>query len=78
MADRRYDRNTGYLNMPDIPDDKWVAGIVVILMDDDSKYSTEFRAESLDKVPGPELQETLGQMLAGAWELANTPGMESI
>lgn len=77
MADRRYDRNTGYLTMPDLPDDKWVAGVVVILMDDESNYTAEFHPESLDKVPGPELQETLGQMLAGAWELANSPGIES-
>lgn len=74
MADRRYDRNTGIITIPDLPDTHWVAGVVVVLYDGE-KYTPVFRAESLEHLPIPEIQEELGSLIAYSWEIANTPGI---
>lgn len=71
MAERTYDRNAGFVSLPQIPDDKFIVGVIVIMTDEDGNYSTEFIPESLVEVPSPEVQETLGGMAAQAFEIAN-------
>jgi hypothetical protein len=71
MADRRYDRNVGYLELPLIPDDKFIAGAIVILSDEEGELSTQFVAESLDMVPDVKQQEEITATVTEAWREAN-------
>lgn len=75
MAERRYDRNAGYLALPTIPDDKVIVGAVIVMMDDAGEYSTVYVPESLDATPAPEVQEAQGGLVAQAFELANLTGL---
>lgn len=68
---RSYEKNAGYISLPDIPDDKFIVGAVVILMDDAGEYSSVWVPESLDAVPTNETQEVVGGMAATAFEIAN-------
>lgn len=76
-SERSYDRNAGMITFPDLPDDVWVAGAILVTMDEEGRYSAVFRAESLDETPIVEVQEELGAMIAQSWELANMPGVEA-
>lgn len=78
MADRAYDRNAGFVSLPDIPDDQYIAGVVVVLMDENGEYTAVFKPESLDATPIPEVQEALGPLITQAWAMANTPGVEAL
>lgn len=73
MADRSYERNAGYVNLPQIPDDLWIAGVIVVTMDEDEKFSTVFVPEALDDVPHPEVQESLEPLIVQAWSMATHP-----
>jgi hypothetical protein len=68
---RKYDMNSGVICAKDLPDDRYFAGAVVAMVDADGNYSTAFIPVSLDGVPADEVQETLGGMVATAFELAN-------
>lgn len=72
---RSYERNLGMISTPEVPEDKWIAGVVVVTMDEEGKFSTIFKAESLDDVPTPEVQEALDGMISQAWAMANSPGV---
>jgi len=72
MAERRYDRNPGLMTLPTIPDDKYIVGAVVVLMDENGFYSAQAVTGSLDELPEPETQEMLGGYVATAFEIANT------
>jgi hypothetical protein len=69
---RSYEMNAGYLNLPDIPDDRYIAGAIIVTIDEEGEYRTHFVAESLDEVPHEDVQETLGRWVAHAWHTANT------
>ncbi|AYB70175.1 hypothetical protein SEA_ONEIAGILLIAN_65 [Microbacterium phage OneinaGillian] len=71
MAERSYERNAGYLSLTEIPDDQYIVGAVVVLMDGEGNYSTVYVNESLDSVPDPEVQEVQGPLIATAFSLAN-------
>lgn len=71
---RRYDRNPGLVTLPQIPDDQWIAGVVVVLYDEDGNYTTSYRAVGMDELPTPEVREELGTLITHAWEVANHPG----
>ncbi len=73
MADRRYDRNVGHVDVPQVPDDLWIAGVIVVTMDEDEKFSTVFVPDSLDEVPIPEIQQELGALIAQAWSMCTHP-----
>jgi hypothetical protein len=73
MADRSYERNAGYVDLPQIPDDVWIAGVIVVTMDADENFSTVFVPESLDDVPIPEVQQELGQLIVQSWSMATHP-----
>lgn len=66
-------RNAGVLSTYDVPEDLYIAGYVLVTLDEDGNYGFMFRNESLDEVPSPDVQETLGRWLAQAYELANEP-----
>lgn len=68
---RSYEKNAGYISLPDIPDDKFIVGAVIVLMDDAGEYSSVWVPESLDAVPTNETQEVVGGMAATAFEIAN-------
>lgn len=68
---RSFDMNVGYLELPLIPDDKFIAGAVIVLMDADGNTSTQFVAESLDHVPDIDVQRELGAAVEQAWQDAN-------
>ncbi|UOW92810.1 hypothetical protein SEA_ROBINROSE_67 [Microbacterium phage RobinRose] len=71
MAERSYERNAGYLSLTEIPDDQYIVGAVVVLMDGDGNYSAAFVNESLDSVPDPEVQDEIGPWVTQAFSLAN-------
>lgn len=76
MADRRFDRNAGFISLVDsIPDDVTIVGAVIVTMDDAGNYGSTYIPESLDAVPAPEVQETQGAYIAQAFELANLTGL---
>lgn len=70
-TERRVDRNAGFLSTSDVPDDVYIAGYVLVTLDESGEYGFIFRPESLDEVPSQEVQETLGRWLAQAFQLAN-------
>jgi hypothetical protein len=73
---RAIDRNIALIALgQDFPDDVFIAGVIVVTLDQDGNYGTVFKAESLDDLPIPELQEELGHHITTAWEMANTPGI---
>lgn len=72
MSDRSFEHNAGFISLVNhVPDDEYIAGVVVISINDNGDYSSRFIPESLDEVPSPEVQETLGAMIAQAFEIAN-------
>lgn len=75
MADatppRDCSRNAGFISAPEIPEDLWVAGAIIITLDENANYGFRFVAESMDEVPSPEVQETIGRWAAQAFALAN-------
>ena len=71
MADRSYERNAGFMSLPQIPDDKAIVGAVIVMMDDAGEYSSVWVPESLDGVPPSEVREVAGGYVATAFELAN-------
>jgi hypothetical protein len=75
MTDRSYDRNAGYLNLPHLPDDLFIAGAIIVTLNEDGELGATFVAESIDDVPAPEVQEELSALVRQAWHLANNPGM---
>lgn len=74
---RSYEHNAGFLSLIDIPDDKFIVGAVIVMMDDAGNYSTTYVKESLDHVPSPEVQEAQGPLVAQAFEIANLTGLSS-
>lgn len=73
MTDRSYDRNVGYVNVPQVPDDLWIAGVIVVTMDEDENFGTIFVPDSLDETPIPEVQEALGELIVQSWSMATHP-----
>ncbi|QXN73984.1 hypothetical protein SEA_BLAB_58 [Microbacterium phage Blab] len=75
---RRFDRNAGFISVADsIPDDVTIVGAVIVTMDDANNYGTIYIPESLDHVPGPEVQEVQGAYVAQAFEIANLTGLHA-
>lgn len=75
MADRAYDKNVGFISLPEVPDNVFIAGAIIVMIDEEGEYNVAFRAESLDKVPSEELQQEIASIVRSAWAIANTPGM---
>lgn len=78
MADRNTTRSAGFVSLAEVPEDRWVAGIAVVTLNEEGGYDVIFQAESLDSVPDPEVQEVLGPIIAQAWALANNSGLIEI
>lgn len=78
MADRNTTRSAGFVSLAEVPEDRWVAGIAVVTLNEEGGYDVIFQAESLDNVPDPEVQEILGPIIAQAWALANNSGLVEI
>jgi hypothetical protein len=75
MADRSCDRNAGFLSLTQIPEELYIAGAIIVTLDEDGNPGVHFVAESLDEVPIPEVQAELGALVTQAWSLANNPGV---
>lgn len=74
---RATDKNNALIRLGlGFPDDVFIAGVIIVTYDNDGQYGTHFKAESLDSVPGPELQEQLSRNITTAWEIANSPGID--
>lgn len=71
MAERSYEHNAGFISLIDLPDDKFIVGAVVVMMDDEGNYSSIWVPESMDAVPSLETQEVVGGYAATAFEMAN-------
>ena len=74
---RRMDRNVGVVTFPGLPDDKWIAGAVAVMIDEHGNYSTVFKAVSAEDLPAVEIREEVGSILGHAWQMANTSGVTS-
>lgn len=78
MAERRFDRNAGFISVADsIPDDVTIVGAVIVTMDDAGNYGSTYIRESLDHVPTAEVQELQGAFVAQAFETANLTGLHA-
>lgn len=76
MADqeRRTDRNRGIVSAPEMPDDKWVVGAFVVLMDEDNEFYVYVKdTQDPDAVASPidEVKIELAALVAQAYQLAN-------
>ena len=71
MPQRSYDKNVGYIELPLVPDDKFIAGAIVILSDEEGNLSAQFVAESLDHVPDIDEQQRIAAAVTDAWREAN-------
>lgn len=69
-------RNLGVIAIPEMPKEKWCAGVVAVMYDEDGNYSTVWKAVSLPELPAPEIREEVGSLAAHAFEVANCPGLE--
>lgn len=77
MTDSRdYSRNLGLISLNEIPDDKWIAGAIIVLLDKDGNYTTVFKAQSLEHLPAPEIQEEIRSIVTHSWAVANVTGFE--
>lgn len=70
---RQYDKNTGMVIMPGMPDDKWVAAGIAVMYDGEN-YSVVYEAVGHEHLPIPEIREELGSLIIQAWQAANHPG----
>ncbi len=72
MADRRFDRNNGFISLADtIPDDVYIVGAVIVTLDEAGNYASTYIPETLDEIPAPEVREHQGPQIAEAFHLAN-------
>lgn len=70
--------NAGFIALPTVPEDVFVAGVIVVTMTQDGTYGTHFVAESIDELPDVSTQLDLGAAIAEAWTVAAlTPQDES-
>jgi hypothetical protein len=69
-------RNTGGVSIPEMPREKWCAGVIAVMYDEEGNYSTIFKAFSMPELPIPEIREEVGSLAAHAWSVANCAGME--
>lgn len=75
METRDCSHNAGFISLAAIPVEEYVAGVIVVTIDDDGEYGTHFIPESLDEVPDPEVQKELGKLVTQAWATANLSGL---
>jgi len=74
---RNTEYNHGIVLDRDMPDDKYIAGAVVILMDDAGEFTAHFVHQRTmfhwrtAPLPSPEVREDLGSLLATAWNIAS-------
>lgn len=74
---RRYDRNGGHLSDHEIPDDRYIVGGAVVLMDDEGEFSVRFVREQpiadrrSSPLPNDEVLVELADTIAMAWNLAS-------
>lgn len=76
MTDRNYTRNPGMISVPEADDDKWIAGAVIVLLDEDGQFHCRFKNVSIDEMPVPEVQEELASWIKQAWDLSRFVGIE--
>jgi hypothetical protein len=82
VTPRRADRNIGGVVSRNIPDDRYIVGAVIVLMDDDGNFSTYIHEQppmaSLPSAPAPtaETLMDLGDLVAQAWALASIQPFE--
>jgi hypothetical protein len=74
-AHRDMSRNAGLVALADLDETKYIVGVVVVLMDDDGNFSSEWRPVSMDAVPDPAVQEVIGPFVEDAFVFANNPGL---
>jgi len=73
---RRTDHNIGGVVSRAIPDDRYIVGAVIVLMDDDGNFSTYIHHQrpmaSLlsSPLPSDELLMDVGDLVAQAWSLS--------
>lgn len=70
MKQRDCSRNQGFVALGDVPEEVWVAGVIVVVMNEDGSFGTRFQAEDLDELPATEVQMDLGKAVAEAWATA--------
>lgn len=77
MPDRSYAKNLGFLSLPEIPEDRYIVGAVIVMIDDAGEYSSQLVPVDLDAVPEPDTQKVVGGYVAQAFEIANLTGLTS-
>ncbi len=74
-AEQKPSRNLGVVAIPEMPREKWCAGVIAVMYDEDGNYSTVWKGQSMD-LPAPEIREEIGSLASHAFEVANCPGLE--
>lgn len=70
-------RNLGVIAVPEVPKDRWIAGAILVTIDEDGNYSFAFHSQSAEHLPAIEIREELGALAAHAWQVANCDGVAS-
>jgi hypothetical protein len=71
-------QNQGFISLPELPEEVFIAGAIIVTMTPEGKYGTHFVSESIDELPSPAVQLDLGVAVADAWQVAAlTPQDES-
>jgi hypothetical protein len=65
-------RNAGFVSLAEVPEDLFIAGVIVVTMTEDGHFGTRFVSEDIDELPNIEVQLDLGSTVAAAWAAAST------
>ena len=67
---RDYERNLGFISLPDLPEEVYIAGAIVVTLDEAGTYGTHFVSEDIDELPPVDVQLDLGASVSTAWAAA--------
>lgn len=67
---RNCERNAGFISLHDLPEEVFVAGAIIVTIDEHGHYGTRFVSEDIDELPPADVQLDLGVSIATAWQAA--------
>lgn len=66
--------NAGFVSLADVPEDVFIAGVIVVTQTKEGFFGTQFVAVDVDEIPTTEAQLDLGSRIAAAWAAASPAG----